>query len=63
MYLFFERKKESKKGQFLISQNISVYFESTDFASDSYFTPLENYGLEVIRNIAEYYMCMMAIYY
>lgn len=29
----------------------------------SYFIPLENYGLEVIRSIAEYYMCMMAIYY
>jgi len=47
----------------LISQNISVYFESIDFDSDNYFTPLENYGLEVIRNIAEYYMYMIAIYY
>lgn len=43
---FFKRKK----GQFLISQNISVYSESIDFTSDSYFIPLENNGLEVIRN-------------
>lgn len=58
----FKRKNKRKKGQFLISQNISVYFENIDFASNSYFIPLENYGLEVIRNIADYYMHMMEIY-
>ena len=39
-----------------------MYFESIDFASNSYFIPLENYGLEAIRNIADYYMRMMEIY-
>ena len=27
-------KRKQKKGQFLISKNISVYFESIDFVSD-----------------------------
>lgn len=32
-----------------------MYFQGNDFASDSYFILLENYSLELIRNIAEYY--------
>lgn len=62
MYLFFKKGREGTSISNFTGPKC-VLWEYWFCLWQSYFISLENYGLEVIRNIAEYYMCMMAIYY